>query len=88
MALAAKRKTNPALAPATDALTRKALELPAAPRQRLVTRLLASLAPPGLLRSEAEWEAEIDRRLIAVSNGTARTLSWDDVVTHVRRKRR
>jgi len=71
-----------------DRILAESLALPKATRARLAGHLLDSLdddlADP---RTNAAWEAEVERRVQELENG-ARTSSWAEVRAEVLRSRR
>jgi putative addiction module component (TIGR02574 family) len=54
----------------------KAMKLSAAERADLAACLIASLNDKAPSALEAEWEAEIERRLHAIDSGKAKTMPW------------
>lgn len=54
-----------------------AMQLPPEERERLGVMLLASVDVP--LNREEAWDAEIDRRVNEIRNGTARLVSSEDM---------
>ena len=69
-------------------VTKDALELPA-PQRLTLARILIDLAEadaPVDAEAQAEWEAEICRRLRAVQTGAARSRSFQDVYADLDRR--
>jgi len=57
----------------------EALQLPAAARAELATKLIESLDAELDDSAEELWQAEIERRLKEIDAGTAKTLPWEEV---------
>jgi putative addiction module component (TIGR02574 family) len=62
-----------------QAVLADALRLDDAARAELAAELLASLDGPDDPNAEAEWEAEIQRRVAAIESGTVTLESWEEV---------
>ena len=58
--------------------------LPPDDRQRLVDRLLESLNEPAASELNAEWEAEIERRLAEYDRGEVRAIDAVEVLAKAR----
>ena len=63
---------------------REARLLPPEERSRLVDAILESLQDSGLSENEAEWEAEIERRVTAYEKGEARLIPAEEVFAKAR----
>ena len=63
----------------TPSVLADALRLAPDARAELAAELLASLDGPEDRDAQAEWNAEIDRRIEAIEAGTAGLEPWDDV---------
>jgi|GEM_PF-5784687 len=61
-----------------DAFTEKALALPKKEREQLVEKLIHSLD-----YEHPDWEAELDRRYVAVENGTEKTIEGPDAMREI-----
>jgi len=72
--------TQPAAAVLADAL-----RLDESARAELAAELLASLDGPADRDAEAEWAAEIERRVSSIESGSAVLESWDDVRRRIER---
>ncbi len=70
---------------ATQALLAEALKLKVDARAELAAELLASLDGPADPGAEAAWAQEIERRVAAIEQGTARLEPWDDVKRRIER---
>jgi putative addiction module component (TIGR02574 family) len=64
----------------------EALRLDRDARAELASELLASLDGPGDPTAEAEWNAEIERRLADLDAGRVTLVPWDEVKQRVRQK--
>jgi len=62
-----------------------ALHLPLEERSRIATRLTESMDDDGFELSPA-WEAEIERRIESIKNGTAKLIDHDEAMADVRQK--
>lgn len=65
-----------------DKLLQEALALSERERADIAARLIESLDTVGedeIAEIEAAWAAEIERRCIALDNGTTGTTAWEDV---------
>ena len=63
-----------------EALIQGGLRLPTAARARLANRLLESLANEDLdAAEEAEWAAELARRVEDVESGRVKGVPWEEV---------
>lgn len=60
-------------------LLQEAMKLPAEARAALAGSLLESLDTEVDADAEAAWAVEIERRLREIEQGTATTVSWDEV---------
>lgn len=60
----------------TDLLLSQALQLPEADRARIAERLLSTLSPDARELSEAELEAELDRRLEEYERDPTTAVPW------------
>jgi putative addiction module component (TIGR02574 family) len=63
----------------TAAVLADALRLDTPERAELAAELLGSLSGPPDPRADAAWDVEIDRRLAAITTGTAELESWESV---------
>ena len=63
----------------TPSVLADALRLAPDARAELAAELLASLDGPEDRDAQAEWNAEIDRRIEAIEAGTSALEPWDDV---------
>ncbi len=62
-----------------------ALTLPAAERASLAYRLLQSLKPPSVVSDgDAEFEAELERRVADYAAGKTEASDWDEVAGSLR----
>lgn len=68
-----------------DSVLNDALHLPLEERSRIAARLIESMDDDGLELS-APWEAEIERRIQSIKNGTARLIDHDEAIAGVRQK--
>lgn len=64
-----------------------ALALPESDRADIAARLIRSLDAGKDEDAEAAWAAEIQRRIQSVDNGSAKLITWDDVLTEMRGRR-
>lgn len=62
-----------------------ALHLPLEERLRIATRLIESMDDDGLELSPA-WQAEIERRIESIKNGTAKLIDHDEAMAGARQK--
>ena len=62
-----------------DELVRRGRELAPADRERLVNELLESLNEPAPSELSADWEAEIERRLLEYDTGAVMAVDAADV---------
>jgi putative addiction module component (TIGR02574 family) len=67
------------------AVLAEALRLDEHARADLAAELLASLDGPADPDAEAEWAAEIERRVASIESGKATLESWDDVRRRIER---
>ena len=70
---------------AAAAVLADALRLDEHARAELAVELLASLDGPADADAEAEWAAEIERRVAAIESGTAVLEPWDEVRRRIER---
>ena len=70
---------------AAAAVLAEALRLDEHARAELAAELLASLDGPADSDAEAEWAAEIERRVASIESGNAILESWDDVRRRIKR---
>ncbi len=63
-----------------------ALRLEPEARAELASELLASLDGPADPDAEAEWDAEIERRVAAIEAGTVRLEPWADVKRRIEKE--
>jgi putative addiction module component (TIGR02574 family) len=70
---------------AAAAVLAEALRLDEHARAELAAELLASLDGPADSDAEAEWAAEIERRVASIESGNAILESWDDVRRRIER---
>ncbi|KAA5539001.1 addiction module protein [Roseiconus nitratireducens] len=68
-------------------LARAALSLPEAQRAELAVSLINSLEPPSDRDADAEWAAEIHRRIESLDAGTAKLFPAADVFAEMKRRR-
>ena len=69
---------------ATDVLA-DALRLDPDARAEVAAELLASLDGPADPDAEAAWDAEIDRRIVAIEGGTIALEPWSEVKRRIER---
>jgi len=69
-----------------EALLADALRLDPEARAELAAELLASLDGPADPDAEAAWNAEIERRVVAIEAGTVRLESWESVKRRIERE--
>ena len=62
-----------------------ALRLDPAGRAELASEILASLDGPGDPDADSAWDAEIDRRIVAIEAGTIPLEPWDRVKLRIER---
>jgi len=67
-------------------LFRQALQLDESERAALAGMLINSIDSDGEERVEATWTAEIERRIVELDSGTARTIPWDVVRADLRQR--
>jgi putative addiction module component (TIGR02574 family) len=67
------------------AVLAEALRLDEHARAELAAELLASLDGPSDPNAQAEWAAEITRRVASIESGEATLESWDDVRRRIER---
>lgn len=67
-----------------ESLYQEALKLPEDERFLLANRLLETVEGEREPGYEEAWAAEISRRIEEVENGTAETLSWEEVRAKLR----
>jgi putative addiction module component (TIGR02574 family) len=67
------------------AVLAQALRLDEHARAELAAELLASLDGPSDPTAEAEWAAEIERRVASIESGEATLEPWDDVRHRIER---
>lgn len=65
-------------------LLREALELPIDERAKLAAEIIESLDGPFDEDAEQAWDAEIDRRLAEIADGTAKKIPWSEVRLRLR----
>jgi hypothetical protein len=70
---------------AAAALLADALRMDEDARAEIAAELLASLDGPADANAEAEWDAEISRRVASIESGTAVLEPWDDVRRRIER---
>ena len=70
---------------AAQAVLAEALKLEVDARAELAAELLASLDGPDDPGAEAAWAQEIERRVAAIEQGSARLEPWDDVKRRIER---
>jgi putative addiction module component (TIGR02574 family) len=70
---------------ATQDVLADALRLEPDARAELAAELLASLDGPTDPDAEAAWDAEIERRIVAIESGAARLEPWSDVKRRIER---
>ncbi len=63
----------------SEALLTLALELSEAARAELAAAILESLEPPEDADLQAEWRAEVRRRVAGLDSGDVETVPWEDV---------
>ena len=63
-----------------------ALRLEPEARAELASELLASLDGPADPDAEAEWDAEIERRVAAIEAGTVRLEPWADLKRRIEKE--
>ena len=71
---------------ATDDVLADALRLEPDSRAKVAEELLASLDGPADPDAEAAWDAEIERRIVAIEAGTVRLESWAEVKRRIERE--
>jgi putative addiction module component (TIGR02574 family) len=62
-----------------------ALKLSPEDREKLATVLIASLGPGPAEKDEGydeAWAAEIERRIVEIEEGRAKTVPWEEVKAH------
>lgn len=67
-----------------DTILDTALALPPNERAWLASELIASLDESSDSDVEADWAAEIERRIADVESGKAETTSWEEARTRIR----
>jgi len=67
-------------------LLHEALELPPEQRVALADSLLDSPDIEADLDAEQAWREEIERRIVAIDEGSARLVPWEDVRTRLIRR--
>lgn len=65
-------------------LAQQGKQLHPAEREQLVDELLSSLNEPAVSELDAEWSAEVARRLQAYDRGEVKSLSADEVFAKAR----
>ena len=70
---------------AAAAVLADALRLDEHARAELAAELLSSLDGPADVDAEAEWAAEIERRVASIESGTAILEPWDEVRRRIAR---
>lgn len=65
-------------------LLSEALELPVDERAQLAAEIVESLDGPFDEDAEQAWDAEIDRRLATIADGTAKKIPWSEVRLRLR----
>ena len=71
---------------ATDDVLADALRLEPDSRAKVAEELLASLDGPADPDAEAAWDAEIERRIVAIEAGTVRLEAWPEVKRRIERE--
>ena len=71
---------------ATDDVLADALRLEPDSRAKVAEELLASLDGPADPDAEAAWDAEIERRIVAIEAGTVRLEAWAEVKRRIERE--
>ena len=69
-------------------LLEEALQLPAATRAELATKLIESLDDEVDDDAKELWQAEIERRVKEIEAGTAKTVPWEEVRRQLRARER
>ncbi|MBJ6723310.1 addiction module protein [Geomesophilobacter sediminis] len=69
-----------------DQIITEALQLPYDERARLVDELLVSLEPEDEAAINAEWAAELDRRMLDLDEGRVTTVPWAEVKAYARQR--
>ena len=69
-----------------EMLLAEALRLDSGSRAELAAELLASLDGPADPDAEAAWTAEIERRVAAITAGTAKLEPWDEVKRRIEKE--
>lgn len=69
-----------------NSVLQDALLLPVAERSRIATRLIESVDEEDDVELSPAWQAEINRRMEEVRQGTAKLIPHDEVMAGVRRK--
>lgn len=67
-------------------LLKEAMELPPDMRAALADSLLNSLDTETDLNVEQAWQEEIQKRMASIEDGTAETISWEDVQAQLLRR--
>ena len=62
------------------------LKLSRRERALLAAEILASLDGPAEADASSSWEAEIDRRLAGIQDGSTQLIDWSEVRTRIRAK--
>jgi putative addiction module component (TIGR02574 family) len=74
------------LKPGAEQLLSAALALPPEQREEIAERLLRSLDGTGYVALSPAWQAEIDRRLKEIDDGTAEMVDGDEFLEWLRSK--
>ncbi len=70
-----------------DSVLEHALQLPVVERSRIATRLIESVEEPEeTAEVSSAWQAEINRRMESIQNGTAKLVPHAEVMTGLRQK--
>jgi len=75
-----------AASPAFGTVLQDALRLPLEDRSRIATRLLESIEEGEDVDVSPEWQEEINRRIAAVRDGTAKLIPHEEVMEEVRQR--
>lgn len=67
-------------------LLQEAMDLPPEARAALADSLLNSLDTEIDLDVEQAWQKEIEKRMASIEDGTAETISWEDVQAKILRQ--
>jgi putative addiction module component (TIGR02574 family) len=69
-----------------DTVLQDALRLPLEDRSRIASRLIESVDEDDDIELSPAWRTEINRRVDAIRNGTAKLIEHDEVMAGVRQK--